>query len=60
MTPVSGLQVRYRNHIGKIRHVDTSYSTICIREFDERSRDVCILVFQDNYKEIFLLKESER
>lgn len=60
MTPVAGLEVRYKNHIGKIRHVDTNYATICIREFSERNRDVCILVYQNNYKDMILLKESER
>ena len=60
MIPAVGIDVIYKNHIGKINFVDDCYVTICIREFEERNRNVCIVVHRENYKEIQLLKESQK
>jgi len=60
MIPAVGIDVIYKNHIGKINFVDDRYLTICIREFEERNRNVCIVVHRENYKEIQLLKESQK
>jgi hypothetical protein len=60
MIPAVGIDVIYKNHIGKINFVDDHYLTICICEFEERSRNVCIVVHRENYKEIQLLKESQK
>ena len=60
MIPVSGLEVRYKDHIGYIRFVDTEYITLCISEFKDRSRDVCIVVYKEDYKHLRLLKESDK
>jgi len=60
MTPVSGLEVQYKNHIGIIRFVDEEYVTVCIEEFQDRRRDVCIVVYKEDYKNLRLLKESTK
>lgn len=60
MTPVSGLEVQYKNHIGVIRFVDEDYVTVCISEFQDRRRDVCIVVYKEDYKNLRLLKESDK
>jgi len=60
MTPVEGLEVRYKNHIGYIRFVDDSYVTVCIQEHQDKSRDVCIVVHKEDFKKLQLLKESEK
>lgn len=55
-----GLNVKYKNFYGKIRFVDNSYVTICIREGSRKVNDVCILVFSNDWKKIQLIKESEK
>lgn len=60
MIPAVGIDVVYKNHIGKINFVDDHYVTICIREFKQRSRNVCIVVHRENYKQIELLKQSQK
>lgn len=58
MTPVEGLQVRYKDKIGYIRFVDDAYVTVCICEHVDRSRDVCIVVYKNDFNQLHLLKES--
>lgn len=60
MIPVVGLQVSYKTHIGTIRFVDEHYATLCVREFDQRNRDVCIVIHRENFKHLRLLKESDK
>lgn len=60
-TFAEGLVVQYRDHIGTIRFICDSYVTVCVNKFpDDRRRDVCILVYKDNFDEIKLLKESTK
>lgn len=56
----SGLNVRYKEHVGKIYFVSEQYITICIQTFEDRLRDVCFLVYPHQWKDIKLLKESEK
>ena len=60
MTPVEGLQVRYKDHIGYIRFVDAAYITVCIYEHTDKSRDVCIVVYKNDFNQLHLLKESDK
>lgn len=60
MTPVYGLEVIYKDHMGIIRFVDDEYITVCISEFPDRSRDVCIVVYKKDFKHLRLLKESDK
>lgn len=58
LTFCEGLDVYYNGHFGKIRFICNNYMTICIQSFDEKVRDVCMLVYPDNYKLVTLAKES--
>lgn len=56
-----GLVVQYRNYIGQIRFVCNSYVTLCVNSFpNEKRRDVCMLIYRNNFDEIRLLKESTK
>lgn len=60
MIPTVGLEVIYKDHVGIIRFVDEHYATLCISQFKEKNRDVCIVVHFDNFKHLRLLKESDK
>ena len=60
ITFYQGLEVQYKNHTGFVGFISEHYITICIRQFDHRSKDVCILVYRDQWKEVQLLKQSEK
>lgn len=56
-----GLEVCYKQMRGIIRFVCEHYVTICVRNFpDEPRRDVCLVVYPQQYKDIVLLKASEK
>jgi hypothetical protein len=55
-----GLDVKYRNHVGVIEFMCDKYITICINRLGHRSKDVCLLVYQPQWNEVQLLKESEK
>lgn len=55
-----GLEVRYKQHVGFIDFVSEKYVTICLKKFNERSRDVCLLVYPSQWKDIELLKQSDK
>ena len=56
----SGLNVKYKDHIGVVDFVCEKYITICIDKLEHRSKDVCLLVYQPQWKDVQLLKESEK
>ena len=55
-----GLEVSYNEHVGFVDFVSSQYITICISQLQERSRSVCILVYPHQWKDVRLLKESEK
>jgi len=55
-----GLNVKYREQVGVVDFVCEKYITICINQLEHRSRDVCLLVYPQQWKEIQLLKQSEK
>jgi hypothetical protein len=55
-----GLPVRYKDHIGVVEFLCDQYITICVRRMNHKSKDVCLLVYQSQWKEVQLLKESEK
>jgi hypothetical protein len=55
-----GLEVKYRHNVGTVRFICESYITICVNTFEHRSRDVCLLVSRHDWKNVYLLKESEK
>lgn len=61
MTFAEGLQVQYKSHFGTIRFICDSYVTVCVTNFpNDRRRDVCILVYREDFNQIKLLKESTK
>ena len=56
----SGLNVKYKDHIGVVDFVCEKYITICIDKLEHRSKDVCLLVYPQHWKDVQLLKESEK
>jgi len=56
-----GIYATYGPHRGVIKFVCEEYVTLCVKSFpEERNRDVCIIVYRNNYNKIQLLKESEK
>jgi len=55
-----GLQVRYKQNVGFVDFICEKYITICLRKFDERSKDVCLLVYGPEWKHVQLMKESDK
>lgn len=55
-----GLEVRYEKHVGFVDFISEKYITICLKKFDDRSRNVCLLVFPSQWKDVKLLKESDK
>lgn len=56
-----GLEVYYKQMYGIVRFVSEHYITVCVKTFpNERVRDVCLIVYPQQYKDIVLLKESEK
>ena len=60
ITFYSGLNVKYRDNVGVVDFVCEKYITICIDRLGHRSKDVCLLVYHNQWKEIQLLKQSEK
>jgi hypothetical protein len=55
-----GLEVRYKEHLGVVDFICDRYITICVRRFEQRSRNVCILVYASQWKDVKLLKQSDK
>jgi hypothetical protein len=60
VTFATGVVVEYNDYQGIIKFCCDSYVTICIKEHQERVKDVCILVYSSNWNKIRLLKESQK
>jgi len=56
-----GLEVIYKEHFGVVRFVCEEYITVCIIKFDkEKSRDVCLIVYPQQYHLVTLAKASTK
>jgi|LakMenE01Jun11ns_1017448.scaffolds.fasta_scaffold9945475_9 hypothetical protein len=56
-----GLHAKYGPHEGIIKFVCDEYFTLCVNSFpEEKNRDVCILIYRNNFNKVRLLKESEK
>ena len=53
-----GLEVRYKEQIGVVDFICDQYITICVTRFEQRSRNVCLLVYAPQWKDVELLKQS--
>lgn len=59
MTFSEGLLVRYKSYIGNVRFISNQYITICIQTYDHKVRDVCLLVYPNEWKDIELVGDYE-
>ena len=55
-----GLNVKYKHHVGTVSFVCEKYITVCIKAFEDRSKNVCLLVYPEQWEQIQLLKQSEK
>jgi hypothetical protein len=55
-----GLNVKYKDHVGVVEFMCDQYITICIKRLEHKSKDVCFLVYQSEWKNVELLKQSEK
>ena len=59
MTFTEGLLVTYKNHTGVIRFISNQYVTICVETYEHKVRDVCMLVYPDQWKDIEIVNDYE-
>lgn len=56
-----GIEAIYDGYLGVIKFVGNSYVTLCIKNFpEEKVRNVCMLIYRNQYHKVKLLKESEK
>jgi len=55
-----GVEVYYKDYFGRIVFVGNQYLTVCIREFNEKVRNVNLLIYFEQWKDIKLKKESDK
>jgi hypothetical protein len=55
-----GLIVKYNDHVGKIDFISNTYLTLCIKEYEEKRRNVCILIYRKDWNKILFLNEDEK
>ena len=55
-----GIFVQYKNWVGEVQFVCEEYISVCVTMGDSRARDVCLLVYKDEWNTVKLLKESEK
>lgn len=59
MLPV-GTEVCYNGMYGHVRFACETYMTICVREFPERVRDVCLILYPSQYDQIILVNGNNQ
>lgn len=50
-----GLEIQYKVHSGHVKFICEQYITMCVHTNKDPMRDVCILIYQDQWKNIELL-----
>ena len=58
ITFAKGIEVYYRGMHGVVDFICEKYITVCICRMDHKSKDVCLLVYPEQYGEVTLAKES--
>jgi len=58
ITFYQGLEVQFKNYTGFVDFISEHYITICLRQLEHKSKDVCMLVYRDQWKDVQLLKQS--
>jgi hypothetical protein len=60
ITFAKGIEVYYRGTHGVVDFICEKYITVCIDKSKDRLKDVCLLVYPEQYGEITLAKESNK
>lgn len=55
-----GLEIRYKHLTGHVKFVCDEYITLCIHTNKNPMRDVCVLIFKDQWKDIELMSGNRR
>lgn len=55
-----GLEIRYKHLTGHIKFVCDEYITLCIHTNKDPMRDVCVLIFKNQWKDIELMSGNRR
>ena len=55
-----GIEAIYNNHSGYIKFVCDDYVTLCIHTNPNPMKDVCLVIYKNNWEKIKLLKESTK
>lgn len=50
-----GLPIRYKNHVGHVKFVCEDYITLCIHTNPNPLKDVCILIYPNQWNDVELL-----
>ena len=60
ITFAKGIEVYYDGMYCTIDFICEKYITVCINKAENRLKDVCLLVYPDQYSKITLAKESSK
>jgi len=55
-----GYEVRYKDFNGFVKFICDDYMSICVGNFDDKVRQVCIVVMKSEWQKIKLYKESDK
>ncbi len=55
-----GTEVCYKGMYGHVRFVCEHYMTVCVREFPERVRDVCLIVYPSQFDQLILVNGNNQ
>jgi hypothetical protein len=55
-----GLEVKYGDYVGDVDFISEQYITICLRRLDHKSRDVCILIYPPQWKDVELINGNRQ
>ena len=50
-----GLEIKYKGFIGHIKFISDEYLTMCIHTNSDPLKDVCILIYDEQLKDIELM-----
>jgi len=60
ITFAKGVEVYYNGTYGVVDFICEKYITICINKAENKLKDVCLLVYPNQYGDITLVKESNK
>ncbi len=55
-----GLEIRYKHLTGHVKFVCDEYITLCIHTNENPLKDVCVLIFNNQWKDIELMSGNRQ